>query len=300
MVSYTQTPVLFLDSPNGKIASFISEDEKNIHSDTVKSFGEEWKKFSHFSEQEIETAGRQYFDIVSDEMLNANSLVLDIGTGSGRWTKYISPKVKFVEAVDAGESVFSTQYFLKENKNVRITQASASNIPFEDNAFDFVFSLGVFHHLPDTDAAIKQAVNKLKPGGYFLIYLYYNLENRSAGYKLIFSLSSIFRKFISSLPSFIKKIFCDLIAVFIYLPFIFISRMMKLISESGWRKIPLSYYTDKSFRIIRNDSLDRFGTPLEKRFSKDEIRKMMESSGLRDIIFSEKEPFWHAVGKKAV
>ena len=65
-----------------------------------------------------------------------------------------------------------------------------------------------------------------------------------------------------------------------------------------YTKIPLSYYVGKSLNIIRNDALDRFGTPLEQRFSKKEIKQMMENSGLSEITFSEKEPYWHAVGKR--
>ena len=66
-----------------------------------------------------------------------------------------------------------------------------------------------------------------------------------------------------------------------------------------WAKlIPLSYYVGKSMNIIRNDALDRFGTPLEKRFSKETIRQMMNDCGLTDVVFSEKMPYWHALGKK--
>jgi hypothetical protein len=63
-------------------------------------------------------------------------------------------------------------------------------------------------------------------------------------------------------------------------------------------KIPLSSYKDKSFNIIRNDSLDRFGTKLEHRFSKDEIIDMMTKCGLTDIVVSPNMPYWHAIGKK--
>ena len=62
-------------------------------------------------------------------------------------------------------------------------------------------------------------------------------------------------------------------------------------------KIPLSYYSNKSFNVIRNDALDRFGTPLEQRFSKVQIEEIRESS-LKDITFSEKEPYWHVIGRK--
>jgi len=48
--------------------------------------------------------------------------------------------------------------------------------------------------------------------------------------------------------------------------------------------------------IIRNDSLDRFGTPLEKCFSRESIRQMMNHCDLTDIFFSEKMPYWHDLG----
>ena len=49
---------------------------------------------------------------------------------------------------------------------------------------------------------------------------------------------------------------------------------------------------------MKTDSLDRFGTRLEKRFSKDEIKTMLSESGFRDIKFSEKMPHWVAIAYK--
>ena len=69
-------------------------------------------------------------------------------------------------------------------------------------------------------------------------------------------------------------------------------------TKSWIKKIPLSYYSDKSFNIIRNDALDRFGTPLEQRFSKIQIEQMMLKSGLTKIVFSDNEPYWHVLGTK--
>jgi hypothetical protein len=63
-------------------------------------------------------------------------------------------------------------------------------------------------------------------------------------------------------------------------------------------KIPLSYYGNKSFNVIRNDALDRFGTPLEQRFSKVQIESMMQKAGLTDIKFSNNQPYWHVIGRK--
>jgi hypothetical protein len=62
---------------------------------------------------------------------------------------------------------------------------------------------------------------------------------------------------------------------------------------------PLAPYRHYSFYTMRTDALDRFGTRLEHRFSREEIRAMMERSGLRDIVFYDGIPYWCACGRKA-
>ena len=49
---------------------------------------------------------------------------------------------------------------------------------------------------------------------------------------------------------------------------------------------------------MRTDALDRFGTRLEQRFTRDEIKQMMHNAGLENIKFSDSKPFWVAVGFK--
>ena len=61
---------------------------------------------------------------------------------------------------------------------------------------------------------------------------------------------------------------------------------------------PLSAYRKSSFYTMRNDSLDRFGTRLEQRFTRREIEAIMRQAGLGQIQFSEAEPFWCVVGYK--
>jgi hypothetical protein len=50
---------------------------------------------------------------------------------------------------------------------------------------------------------------------------------------------------------------------------------------------------------MRTDAFDRFGTRLEKRFTAQEIRAMMEGAGLRDIRFRNGPPYWCALGVRA-
>jgi hypothetical protein len=62
------------------------------------------------------------------------------------------------------------------------------------------------------------------------------------------------------------------------------------------RALPLAYYADKSFYVMRTDAYDRFCTRLEKRFTRSEIETMLTRAGFANIRFSDSEPLWCAVG----
>ena len=90
-----------------------------------------------------------------------------------------------------------------------------------------------------------------------------------------------------------------MLAISLYMPFVLLSRLLYSIGlKNAATRIPLSYYRNKSFFVIRNDALDRFGTRLEQRFSREEIRIMLENCGLSNIRFSDGEPYWHVIAQK--
>ena len=299
MPEYSLSPVTIIDDLDGKIPSFITGVEDQIDKHTVASFGMEWQKFDQFSECDIETIGNEYFDIVDPHLLAGVENALDIGCGSGRWSRFLASKVDFVEAIDPSSSIITAKKNYSEIQNIRWTRASVGSIPFNDSSFEFIMCLGVLHHVPDTALAIKQSVQKLKPGGHILLYLYYALETRSRVHKLLFRISSVIRYVVSKLPHRLKAICCDLLALVAYIPLIMLARGVRsIITGNSYKAFPLSYYVNKSFHVIRNDTLDRFGTPLEQRFTKSQIRSMMEEAGLVDLIFSDSEPYWHVLGKK--
>ncbi len=300
MLLYTETPIKIISFQNKEIASFLKEKENHVHADTINSFGEEWNKFNFFSENEIQYIGNEYFDVVQPSDLTKEMVALDLGCGSGRWSHFLADKVGFVEAIDPSDAVYSAAKLTQEKNNIRITRAGVDTIPFADQSFDFIICLGVLHHLPDTANALAKAVKKLKKNGLFLLYLYYNLENKGFMFRFIFTLANLVRNIISKMPTSVKFFLCEVIALFVYIPFIAVGRFIKVIfpNKNYYKKIPLSYYIGKSIKIIRNDALDRFGTPLEQRFSKEEIKVMMENAGLGELRFSPNEPFWHVIGKR--
>ncbi len=295
---FNQQPQVEISTNPLKIYSFKTTNE-NIDNSVVESFGEEWKKFHHFSDHEINKLGDAYFDIIDNKIINKNTYGIDIGCGSGRFTKFLSDKIGFMEAIDPSESIFTAGKLLEGVDNVRLSIASIDNIPFEDETFDFGMSIGVLHHIPNTQKALSDCVKKVKIGGFFFIYLYYNLDNKGIIFKFILAVVTAIRKPISSLPTMLKKIVCDIIAILIYMPIILTGRFLKFFGFSKLaNKLPLSFYHNHTFFIIRNDALDRFGTSIEQRFSRTQIKVMMKNSGLDEIVISDNIPYWHAIGKR--
>jgi hypothetical protein len=89
-----------------------------------------------------------------------------------------------------------------------------------------------------------------------------------------------------------------MIAMFVYMP---LSRLAYFLEKLGVRvdNFLLSAYRHRSFYSMRTDSLDRFGTKLEQRFTAIQICEMMSTAGLEKISFSQSVPFWCAVGYKS-
>lgn len=300
IANYELVPTMYHRTGSRDIADFTTTAaDENIDLEVVKSFGEEWNKFHSFSKKTISKICKEYFDIIDDSIINKDTYMIDIGCGSGRWSEYFTDKVNFIEAVDPSDAIFAADKLLGNIDNVRITRASINTLPWPDETFDFGMSVGVLHHIPDTQAALDACVKKIKKGGHFYVYLYYKLDNRGFLFKALFNLSDIIRRVVSKLPSASKKFTCDALAVFAYMPFVLLSRLFIALGlKKLAKKVPLSAYANKDFYIIRNDSLDRFGTRLEQRFTRQEIETMMIKSGLTNIRFGENAAFWHAVGRK--
>lgn len=301
MVKYQSTPGKVIRGEGREIYVFDGvQAGDNIDTEVVKSFGEEWSKFSEFKASDLERTAAMYFDILTEQHLNSDTYAMDMGCGTGRWTKMIADRVRFVEAVDPSEAIFVADKLLKDKKNIRLTQASSETLPFADETFDFVMSIGVLHHIPDTAKAMQDCVRKVKKGGYFYTYLYYGLDNKGWLFRFLFGCSDLVRKLVSRLPSGLKKFVCDLLAIVVYMPFVLTGRLLRW---AGLKKIaaklPLSIYQDQSFYIIRNDALDRFGTRLEQRFTRVQVEQMMKQAGLYNIVISPGMPYWHAVGTRA-
>jgi len=271
---------------------YVNESQK-----TIDGFGNEWEKFdqSILDKNELDEISKRYFDIFPLEKLSKEKIGFDLGCGSGRFSIFIADKVKLLHCIDPSDSINVAKKKLKHFNNCVFHKKKVEDLDLDDHSMDFGFSLGVLHHTLDPQRGISICGKMLKKDAPFLIYLYYAFDNKPMWFRLIWNLSNFFRLIISRLPNKIKNFVTEFIAFFIYFPLARISKLLEKFFKLNVENLPLSAYRNLSYYTMRTDSLDRFGTRIEKRFTKKQIEAMLIKAGFYDISFSDKIPYWCAI-----
>lgn len=272
--------------------------DQNLDEEVIKGFGHEWTAFDYSGSETDAALDKQFSAYSSPVNLESfdkeTSVGADFGAGSGRWTSRLLPyfsKVYALEPSGEAKKVLVSKY--ANNAKIEILHESVGHNSIPDKSLDFAMSLGVLHHIPNTSLAVKDIARKIKPGGTFLCYLYYKLDNKPLAYRMIFWSSNLLRLLISRMPYLCRRLLAKAIAVAVYLPLARTSRILSSIGKDS-SNIPLHHYADMPFVMLENDALDRFGTRLEQRFSKKEIIEMLENADfdITTLKFSDGEPFW--------
>lgn len=272
---------------------------ENVDTKVVAGFGDEWSRFdqSALSKDELGKMFDNYFNIFPWEKIERDAEGFDLGCGSGRWAKVVAPRVGKFHLIDASDDALEVaKRNLRNADNCEFHLASVEEMPLANESCDFGYSLGVLHHVPDTEAGLQTCVSKLKRGAPFLLYLYYRFDNRPRWFRTIWKASDVIRRFVSKMPHSLRFGISQIFAATVYFP---LARFALILEKLGFNveNFPLSQYRHNSFYTMRTDALDRFGTRLERRFTKQEMHEMMERTGLENITFSETS-FWTAVGYK--
>lgn len=268
----------------------------SVDSATVEGFGHEWTVYdqSERAPESIRRSFGRYFEQFPFEEFDGSSLGLDVGCGTGRWAAQVLEHGPRLVALDASAPALGVA--ARTAPGAALLNASAVELPLADASVDFGFSLGVLHHLPDTEGALREIHRVLAPGAPFLVYLYYAFDNRPGWFRALWKVSDLGRRWISGLSHRRRLAVTRVIAATVYWP---LARLSRLVERTGKdpSRLPLSAYRDQPFYVMRTDALDRFGTGLEKRYTRAEITSMLTGAGFGDVTFNEEWPFWCALAR---
>jgi 2-polyprenyl-3-methyl-5-hydroxy-6-metoxy-1,4-benzoquinol methylase len=137
---------------------------------TKRNFGFQWLRYEVTDEDEdfrvflMKTdCEKKYFE---------KKVVLEGGCGMGRYVRIASRMGAEVVGIDLSGAVTRAYRENRESPLVHIVQGNLMEIPFRKGSFDFVYSIGVLHHTPDTHDAFRQIAGLVKPSGKCAISVY--------------------------------------------------------------------------------------------------------------------------------
>jgi ubiquinone/menaquinone biosynthesis C-methylase UbiE/uncharacterized protein YbaR (Trm112 family) len=252
-----------------------------VQVETALSFGFEWTRFPEMY-REWRTSFLNYMQPHPPEYFHGKR-ALDAGCGTGRFAYYAAEYGADVWAIDLGPAVKVARRNTAKLGKVNVVQADLYQPPFALGSFDFVYSIGVLHHLPDPEAAFRNLLRFLKPGGQVQIYLYWKHEGQPLKQALL-ALVTAARQVTTRLPHSVVHFLAFPAAVLAFALFVWPYQILKRIPglKRLAEKIPMKQYANFPFRVCVNDQLDRLSAPIENRYRKAEVEEWLKRAGLED------------------
>jgi len=245
---------------------------------TSAAFANSW---NHLPEGSVYTFNQfedWFYPIKKKDISGKN--ILELGCGNGSLLFHmINWEPSCLEGIDLGDSVNSARknMSLSKFKNWKITQADLNS--FTSNGFDFVYCIGVLHHLKDPEKGFKAVVKATKPGGRFHCWVY--------GYEGNFIIRTFIdplRKIVSRLPWLVIQ---WLIALPLAILFFLISQLTTFSERNLFKKkFPLYPYlkwiSGYSFHFHHHVVCDQLVSPQTIYIKKQTIEKWMDEENLED------------------
>ena len=272
---------------------------KDVKLRTMKGFGYEWKNFS------------KLFDIYEKQFLNwiypippsffEGKLVLDAGCGVGRHLFHATKFGAETIGIDLSESVDVAYANTKSLAKAHLLQADIYHLPFRENQFDYVYCIGVLHHLPKPQQGFNGLIKVLKSQGTISAWVYGREGN------IPLKILNPMRKYLFS------KIPIQLTELSSYLMMLFIYPVVKLVykplNKNQWsRKLAdavlpqnpfFNYLANFNFEINHSILFDQLLAPIAYYYKREEFEKWFLEAPLQDVKISwRNKNSWRGYARK--
>lgn len=262
---------------------------RTLAEQTIRDFGEQWTAYPEnegvYASLETLKDLVAPFDIWNFE----NSVVADIGSGSGRIVNMLlAAGARHVYAVEPSKSFEVLKENTKDNSD-KITYLNIPGVEFKEKDLDYVVSFGVIHHIPEPEATMRAIHASLKNGGKAIIWLY-----GKEGNGLYLFIVQPLRRITKKLPHNILHGLCRVLDFFLCI----------YIKLCKYIKLPMHVYMNnvigKWTPHIRFVTIyDQLNPAYAKYYTKEEALQLMKNAGFINVsIYHRHEYSWTVIGEK--
>ncbi|CAB1055297.1 hypothetical protein D1BOALGB6SA_30 [Olavius sp. associated proteobacterium Delta 1] len=258
---------------------------------TIDRFGYEWLHFSDYNCDNFD----QFVASLPAEFFNGK-LGLDVGCGAGRHVRQASRLGAEVIGIDLSHAVDAAHLNNIDNDRVHIVQADVYNLPFNNGIFQFIYSLGVLHHLPDPERGYRALPALLSKGGSLFIWVYaYALR------KVALELLRFISQRLSNHNVRRMAYLCNLIDYGIFINTYRLLANLPLAGISIKRHSPLRVkeYANYGFSVGYTDWFDRLSAPITNYYRENEMQAWLQHGGLcKTVLRLEGDSWWWLYGER--
>ena len=262
---------------------------------TRKSFGYQW---TFFREMVIDFRENFFYYIRPlDESFFKGKLGLDMGCGFGRHIYNAAIFGAEMVGVDLSDAIESTAENVRELGNVHLIQADVYHLPFKPGVFDFAYSIGVLHHLPDPERGYQSLLPIVKSKGSVFIWVY------SKKRAVVNAILETARAITTRVPPGVQKALSYTFAVADW-GVIKAYQVAAAIPGIGAlvRMLPLPrlrLYTHYPFQVVYADWFDRFAAPIRFYYDENDMAHWLGRAKLKNTSVSPTGLFgWRAYGER--
>lgn len=139
--------------------------------ETAGAFGWQWHAFT----EQLPTFGEEFFEwlfpLTPDDFRDKR--VLDAGCGNGRHLLLAAAfGAEYIVGLDLSSAVEVARRHTADLPTVDVVQGNLLTPPLAEGSFDLIYSIGVIHHVPEPEAAIRTLTTCLRPGGTLHVWVY--------------------------------------------------------------------------------------------------------------------------------
>ena len=259
------------------------------HKDSYIDFGEQFEVDNkidgfHGSKEMLEDVVRPF-----NLKLIKNKVIMEVGSGSGRILKNLLKfNPKQITAVEPSKAINVAKKNNEESKKIIFKKIKGENIN-DIKKYDFVFSLGVIHHIPNYKKACKKIYNSLKTNGKFICWVY-----GYEGNELYIFIFNNLRRLTILLPDFLLRFLCNIMNLILYF-YIFLCKFLSL----PLKDYLLNVFAKCSFSKRNYIIFDQLNPSFSKYFKREEIEQLMKISGFKEVKLQRRHKYsWTIISKK--